>query len=60
MTIHDNTPILIGCGLTVQKEKDLQKAKAPIDLLVEAGALALADTGQDADVRAAVDVVGSI
>ena len=60
MTIHDNTPILIGCGLTVQKEKNPQNAKAPIDLLVEAGALALADTGDDKAVRAAVDAVGSI
>ena len=33
---NDNTPILIGTGLTVQKEKDANKAKSPMALLAEA------------------------
>ena len=38
---NDNTPILIGSGLTVQKEKDAQKAKSPMALLAEAATRAL-------------------
>ncbi|MGC6534948.1 MAG: acetyl-CoA acetyltransferase, partial [Parvibaculales bacterium] len=44
---QDNTPILIGAALTVQKEKDLEKVKSPLALLSEAAEKALADAGAD-------------
>jgi acetyl-CoA C-acetyltransferase len=58
--IHDNTPILIGAGLTVQKEKDLDKAKSPVAVMADAARIALDDCGVGADIDAAVDTVGSI
>jgi acetyl-CoA C-acetyltransferase len=54
---QDNTPILIGAGLTVQKEKDAQKAKSPMALLAEAGARAIADANLD---KANIDTVAGI
>ena len=54
---QDNTPILIGAGLTVQKEKDAQKAKSPMALLAEAGARAIADANLD---KAYIDTVAGI
>jgi len=54
---QDNTPILIGAGLTVQKEKDLQKVKSPLGLLCEAAERALADAGASAD---AIDTMAGI
>ena len=41
---NPNTPILIGAGLTVQKERDPSKAKSPVELLAEA---AQSDAGGD-------------
>ncbi len=58
--INDNTPILVGSGITVQKEKDLAKASSPIQQQVDAAEIALADTGRGADVRATVDTVAAI
>ena len=43
--VQDNTPVLIGAGMTVQKEKDLEKVKSPLGLLSEAAQNALADAG---------------
>ena len=45
---NPNTPILIGAGLTVQKERNPAKAKSPVDLLAEAAQLAFGDTGNAA------------
>ena len=56
---NPNTPILIGAGLTVQKERDPAKAKSPVDLLAEAAQLAFGDTG-NAGIAQAVDTVASI
>ncbi len=56
---NPNTPILVGAGLTVQKERDPAKAKSPVDLLADAAQSAFADTGT-ADVAQAVDTVASI
>ena len=53
----DNTPILIGAGLTVQKEKDIDKVKSPLGLLSEAAEHALADAGAQAG---AIDTVAGI
>ena len=54
---QDNTPILVGTGLTVQKEKDVTKAKSPLALLSEAAERALADAGAAAD---AIDTMAGI
>ena len=58
--IADSTPILIGAGMTVQKEKDLEKAKSPIQQQVDAAEIALHDTGQAANLRAALDGFAAI
>ncbi|MDC0147508.1 acetyl-CoA acetyltransferase [Alphaproteobacteria bacterium] len=58
--IHDNTPILVGSGLIVQKEKDLSKAKSPVELLADAARVALDDCGQTGGVGEAVDTIASI
>ena len=58
--VHDNTPILVGAGLTVQKQKDLAKAKSPVQLMADAAGVALDDCGQSAGVSAALDTVASI
>ncbi|MBE8220356.1 MAG: acetyl-CoA acetyltransferase [Alphaproteobacteria bacterium] len=55
--IHENTPILVGYGMCVQKERDPIKAKAPIELLAEAAQLALDDAAFD---KSAIDTLGSI
>ena len=57
--INPNTPILIGAGLTVQKERNPAKAKSPVDLLAEAAQLAFGDTG-NSSIAQAVDTVASI
>ena len=54
-----NTPILVGAGLTVQKQPDPAKAKSPAELLAEAAQLALGDTGCGSTAQA-VDTVASI
>ena len=54
---NDNTPILVGAGLTVQKEKDIEKVKTPLGLLSEAAERALADAGASID---AVDTMAGI
>ena len=54
---QDNTPVLIGVGMTVQKEKDLEKVKSPLALLSEAAEKALADAGADAQ---AIDTMAGI
>ena len=53
--IHDNTPILIGAGMTVNRKRDLDKLKSPLQLLSEAAAIAFADTGAEEIVKAALD-----
>ena len=54
---QDNTPILIGTGLTVEKEKDLEKISSPLALLSAAAQNALADAGAD---KAAIDTMAGI
>ena len=54
---NDNTPILIGAGLTVQKEKDATKAKSPLALLADAGQAAIADAAID---KTQIDTVAGI
>ena len=55
--VQDNTPILIGAGMTVHKEKDLDKVKSPLAVLSEAAQNALADAGTPID---AFDTVAGI
>ncbi len=43
--VDPRTPILVGCGQIVQKEKNLEKAKDPASLMADAARMALADTG---------------
>jgi len=43
--VDPRTPILVGCGQIVQKEKDLEKVKDPASLMADAARMALADTG---------------
>ena len=54
---NDKTPILIGTGLTVQKEKDAKKAKSPMALLAEAATRAIIDAELD---KAHIDTVAGI
>lgn len=43
---HDNCPVLVGCGQSIQREvSDPVDAMGPIDLMVEAARMAEADTG---------------
>ncbi len=51
----DRTPILVGCGQIVQKEKDVEKAKSPMHLMADAARLAAADTGLGDRLWSAVD-----
>ena len=55
--VQDNTPILIGAALAVQKEKDLAKVKSPLALLSGAAQDALVDCGAKAE---AIDTVAGI
>jgi acetyl-CoA C-acetyltransferase len=45
--IEENTPIIIGADLVVQKEKDVTKAMSPLDLLVKAAVGAVHDAVGD-------------
>ena len=56
---NPNTPILIGAGITVQKQCDPAKAKSPVELLADAAQLAFRDTGHST-IPQAVDTVASI
>lgn len=56
---NPNTPILVGAGLTVQKQRDPAKAKSPVELLADAAQLAFGDTGHST-IAQAVDTVASI
>ena len=56
---NPNTPILVGAGLTVQKQCDPAKAKSPVELLADAAQLAFGDTGH-CGIAQAVDTVASI
>ena len=56
---NPNTPILVGAGLTVQKQRDPAKAKSPVELLADASQLAFGDTGHST-IAQAVDTVASI
>ena len=54
--MQDNTPILVGLGMTTQKERDPMRAQSPLELLVDASQQALTDCGvspTDIDVVAA-------
>jgi acetyl-CoA C-acetyltransferase len=56
--VNDNTPILIGTGLTLQKEKDVKKLKSPLALLTQAAEAALRDAG--GAVKKNIDTVAGI
>lgn len=56
---NPNTPILVGAGLTVQKQRDPAKAKSPVELLADAAQLAFGDAGHST-IAQAVDTVASI
>ncbi len=51
----DRTPILVGCGQLVQKEKDVERAKSPMHLMADAARLAAADAGLGDGLWRAVD-----
>ncbi|MDE1174125.1 MAG: acetyl-CoA acetyltransferase [Parvibaculaceae bacterium] len=55
--IDERTPVLVGCGQLVQKEKDVTKARSPIDFMADAARLAADDTGLGARLWDAVDNV---
>ena len=57
--VQDNTPILVGAGMIVQKQKDVSKALSPLQLLVEAGQNAVADAGAP-DLLAQIDTFASV
>ncbi|MGB3809653.1 MAG: acetyl-CoA acetyltransferase [Parvibaculum sp.] len=42
---EDRTPVLVGVGQLVQKEKDVEKAKSPLHLMEDAARLAAKDAG---------------
>jgi acetyl-CoA C-acetyltransferase len=42
---EDRTPVLVGVGQCVQKEKDVEKAKSPLHLMEDAARLAAKDAG---------------
>jgi acetyl-CoA C-acetyltransferase len=58
--LEQNTPILVGAGMVVQKEKDLNKALSPLDLLVAAAQNALQDTGLGQGLLAHIDAVAGL
>lgn len=58
--IKDNTPILVGAGMIMQKEKNLDAALSPLDLLVKASEAALEDTHAGVEVAAGVDAVAGL
>lgn len=43
--VDPRTPVLVGVGQITQKEKDVEKAKSPLDLMEDAVKLAAKDTG---------------
>lgn len=43
--VDPRTPVLVGVGQVTQKEKDVEKAKSPLDLMEDAVKLAAKDTG---------------
>lgn len=43
--LEDSTPVLVGCGQLVQHEKDVEKAKSPLEMMADAARSAAADTG---------------
>lgn len=58
--IDSNLPILVGAGMVMQKEKDLTKARSPLDLLVDAAHSALIDTGKGNELGSAIDAVAGL
>lgn len=51
----DRTPILVGCGQLVQKERDVEKAKSPMRLMADAARAAAEDAGLGDRLWRAVD-----
>lgn len=58
--IDDRMPVLVGCGQTVQKEKDVHKAKSPMQLMAEAAEKAAADTGLSGKLWPLVDNITTV
>lgn len=54
---EERTPVLVGCGQLVQKEKDVDRAKSPMHLAADAARRAAADTGLGEALWAHVDNV---
>ena len=57
MKIEETTPVLVGAGQVIQRKADLKTALGPIDMMVEAAKLAVADAGLGPDAFAQVDSV---
>ncbi len=56
--MHDNTPILIGCGQYVDRDAPAPgRSLSPADMAAEAARRALADAGARGDLAATVDVL---
>jgi acetyl-CoA C-acetyltransferase len=58
--VDPRTPILVGCGQLVQKEKDIHIAKSPLALMAQASELAAQDTGLGAKLWDEVDTITSV
>ena len=50
-------PVLVGCGQITQREKDPERARAPMDLTADAARLAVEDTGAGSALLAALDTI---
>jgi acetyl-CoA C-acetyltransferase len=58
--LDDRMPVLVGCGQLVQKEKDVEKAKSPMQLMADAAEAAAADTGLGKKLWDVVDNVTTV
>ena len=58
--LEETTPVLVGCGQVVQKEKDVEKARSPIGLMADAARLAAADTSLGDKLWAGIDTVTTV
>jgi len=58
--VDPRTPVLVGCGQLVQKVKDPEQAKSPMQLMAEAAALSAADCGLGEKLWPAVDTVATV
>ena len=56
----DRMPVLVGCGQLVQKEKNVEKAKSPLELMADAARHAATDTGLGEKLWGALDNITTV